>query len=104
MAGMMGQHWLQPDWDPGLTIAHLALSHLTAQGIEAAVLDVDRTLLPGRDVKLPEPVLAWLMDAKQRFSLCISSAITLPIAGSQRLPINSMSVSPQQRESPVVGP
>jgi predicted HAD superfamily phosphohydrolase YqeG len=47
MAGMMGQHWLQPDWDPGLTIAHLALSHLTAQGIEAAVLDVDRTLLPG---------------------------------------------------------
>jgi predicted HAD superfamily phosphohydrolase YqeG len=85
MAGMMGQHWLQPDWDPGLTIAHLALSHLTAQGIEAAVLDVDRTLLPGRDVKLPEPVLA-------------------PTAGSQRLPINSMSVSPQQRESPVGGP
>ena len=60
MAGMMGQHWLQPDWDPGLTIAHLALSHLTAQGIKAVVLDVDRTLLPGRDVKLPEPVLAWL--------------------------------------------
>ena len=73
MAGMMGQHWLQPDWDPGLTIAHLALSHLTAQGIEAVVLDVDRTLLPGRDVKLPEPVLAWLMDAKQRFSLHLFS-------------------------------
>lgn len=73
MAGMMGQHWLQPDWDPGQTIAHLALSHLTAQGIEAAVLDVDRTLLPGRDVTLPEPVRFWLMEAKQRFSLHLFS-------------------------------
>jgi hypothetical protein len=73
MAGMIGQHWLRPDWDPGLTIAHLELSHLTAQGIEAAVLDVDRTLLPGRDVIVPEPVRFWLMEAKERFSLHLFS-------------------------------
>jgi predicted HAD superfamily phosphohydrolase YqeG len=79
------------------------LSHLTAQGIEAVVLDVDRTLLPGRDVKLPEPVLAWLMDAKQRFSLHLFSN-NPPTAGLQRLPTSLMSVSPQQRESPGVGP
>ena len=33
MAGLTGQHWLQPDWDPGLTIAHLSLAHFTAWGL-----------------------------------------------------------------------
>ncbi|GIR75024.1 MAG: hypothetical protein CM15mP77_1810 [Synechococcus sp.] len=57
----------------GLTIAHLSLPHLLSQGLAAAVIDVDRTLLPGRDVTLPEPVLAWLMDAKRRLSLHLFS-------------------------------
>ena len=50
MAGLTAQHWLTPDWDPHLTIAQLSLPHLTAHGLNAAVIDVDRTLLPGRDV------------------------------------------------------
>ncbi len=53
---MNAKHPLQPDWAPGLTIAHLPLPHLTARNIQAAVLDVDRTLLPGRDVRLPDSV------------------------------------------------
>ena len=69
MAGVNVQHRLQPSWDPGLTIAHLSLPHLLSQGLSAAVIDVDRTLLPGRDVTLPEPVLAWLTDAKRLLSL-----------------------------------
>ena len=50
MAGLTAQHWLIPNWDSQLTIAQLSLPHLTAQGLKAAVIDVDRTLLPGRDV------------------------------------------------------
>ena len=73
MAGLTGQHWLKPDWDPGLTIAHLPLSHLTALGIKAAVLDVDRTLLPGRDITLPDPVRLWLEDAARSFRLHLLS-------------------------------
>ena len=41
MAGLKGQHWLIPDWDPRLTIAQLSLPHLTAHGLRAAVIDVD---------------------------------------------------------------
>ena len=73
MAGLTGQHWLQPDWDPGLTIAHLSLAHFTALGLKAAVLDVDRTLLPGRDVTLPDPVRVWLVDAGRRMKLHLFS-------------------------------
>ena len=58
MAGLTAQHWLTPDWDPHLTIAQLSLPHLTAHGLKAAVIDVDRTLLPGRDVTLPGPAVA----------------------------------------------
>ena len=81
MAGVSPQHRLQPSWDPGLTIAHLSLPHLLSQGLAAAVLDVDRTLLPGRDVTLPDPVLAWLTDAKRRRTC---SATTHPGCGLQR--------------------
>ena len=73
MAGVMQQHRLQPDWDPGLTIAHLSLPHLLSHGIGAAVLDVDRTLLPGRDVQLPDPVHVWLIDASRRLKLHLFS-------------------------------
>ena len=73
MAGLTGQHWLRPDWDPGLTIAHLSLAHFTACGVRAAVIDVDRTLLPGRDVTLPDPVRDWLVDAGRRLQLHLFS-------------------------------
>ena len=73
MARLTEQHWLRPDWDPGLTIAHLPLPHFTARGIQAAVLDVDRTLLPGRDINLPQPVRVWLEDAARRFQLHLFS-------------------------------
>ena len=70
---MNAKHPLQPDWAPGLTIAHLPLPHLTARNIRAAVLDVDRTLLPGRDVRLPDSVRTWLDDAQRRMQLYLFS-------------------------------
>ena len=73
MAGLTAQHWLIPDWDPHLTIAQLSLPHLTAHGLKAAVIDVDRTLLPGRDVTLPVPVRDWLVDAGRRLHLHLFS-------------------------------
>ena len=101
MAGMNSQHWLLPDWEPGLTIAHLP--HFTGLDIRALVIDVDRTLLPGKDVQLPEAVRVWLIDAQRRRS-CIFSAITLPEPGSLRWPISLVSASPAVRVSHVVVP
>mgnify|MGYP001193272054 CR=1 FL=1 len=73
MAGLTAQHWLIPDWDPNLTIAQLSLPHLTAHGLRAAVIDVDRTLLPGRDVTLPGSVRDWMVDAGRRLQLHLFS-------------------------------
>ena len=68
-----GTALVDPDWDPHLTIAQLSLPHLTAHGLKAAVIDVDRTLLPGRDVTLPGPVRDWLVDAGRRLQLHLFS-------------------------------
>jgi len=57
--------WLIPDWDPGLTLAHLPLEPLLGRGIRVLLLDVDRTLLPGRDVQLPTPMRRWAEDASR---------------------------------------
>ena len=61
----MQRHWLTPDWDPGLTLAHLPLEPLLGRGIRVLLLDVDRTLLPGRDVELPLPMRRWTEDASR---------------------------------------
>ena len=61
----MQRRWLIPDWDPGLTLAHLPLEPLLGRGIRVLLLDVDRTLLPGRDVQLPTPMRRWAVDASR---------------------------------------
>ena len=73
MAGVNGRHCLQPSWDPGQTIAQLSLPDLLSRGIRAAVIDVDRTLLSGRDVRLSVPVKAWMVDARQSMQLHLFS-------------------------------
>ena len=69
----MSQHWLKPNWDPGLTLPHLPIQHLLDQGMQALVLDVDRTLLPGRDIELPASVTAWVKEAQHHLSLHLFS-------------------------------
>ena len=73
MAGVSGRHCLQPSWDPGQTIAQLSLSDLLSRGIGAAVIDVDRTLLSGRNVRLSVPVKAWMVNARQSLQLHLFS-------------------------------
>ena len=69
----MRRDWLRPDWDPGLTLAHLPLEPLLGRGIKALLLDVDRTLLPGRDVALPASVLRWAQSAQRHTHLHLIS-------------------------------
>ena len=51
---------LVPDWLPGRTLAQLPLQHLLDHGIQALVLDVDRTLLPRRQAELSPTAEQWL--------------------------------------------
>ena len=69
----MHRHWLRPDWDPGLTLAHLPLEPLLGRGIRVMLLDVDRTLLPGRDVELPDAMQRWVNDASRHLHLHLIS-------------------------------
>ena len=70
---MRERHCLEPSWDPDQTIAQLPLAELLSRNIGAAVIDVDRTLLPGRDVQLPPPVKAWLEQAGRNLRLHLFS-------------------------------
>ena len=69
----MRRQWLQPDWDPGLTVVQLPFEHLLDRGITSLLLDVDRTLLPGHDVHLPDAVMGWASAAQRHLRLHLFS-------------------------------
>ena len=63
----MNQHWLNPDWEPGLSISSLPINHFLERGIKALVLDVDKTLLAGREIVLQQSVKEWVEEAHHHF-------------------------------------
>ena len=64
---------LRPNWLMDCTLAELPLEALQARGIQALVLDVDRTLLPRRQSLVPPLALGWLHEAKQQFAIHLFS-------------------------------
>jgi HAD superfamily phosphatase (TIGR01668 family) len=64
---------LRPDWLLDRTLAELPLQDLLDQGIQALVLDVDRTLLPRRQAELPPSALLWLREARTRMPIHLLS-------------------------------
>ena len=64
---------LRPNWLMDCTLAELPLEALQARGIQALVLDVDRTLLPRRQSLVPPLALGWLHEAKQQFPIHLFS-------------------------------
>ena len=61
----MKQHFLVPKWNPDLTIDKIPHEHLINLGTKALLLDVDKTLLPGKDTLLSSSVKAWVKEAKK---------------------------------------
>lgn len=64
---------LRPNWLLEQTLADLPLQQLLDQQIRALVLDVDRTLLPRRGSRLPEPARRWLQQAKSQLPIHLLS-------------------------------
>jgi len=64
---------LRPNWLMECTLAELPLEGLQERGIQALVLDVDRTLLPRRQSLVPPQALAWLEEAKQHLPIHLLS-------------------------------
>ena len=69
----MQKNWLEPDWQPGLSINNLPIKHFIDIGITAIVLDVDGTLLPRTEIVIHNSVLSWIKAAQNNFSLHLLS-------------------------------
>ncbi len=69
----MSHHWLIPDWEPGLSLPHLSHKHLLDREIKAIVLDVDRTILPGKDLILHDSIKEWVNKARKDLTLHLLS-------------------------------
>ena len=69
----MSHNWLKPDWEPGLTIQLLPLQHFLENNIQALIIDVDGTLLPGREQLLSNTVRSWVNDAKGKLVIYLLS-------------------------------
>ena len=69
----MNHHWLQADWEPGLSITHLPHQHFLEREIKALILDVERTLLPGKEVILLKSVKDWVKEARRNLIIHLLS-------------------------------
>ena len=69
----MSQHWLNPDWIPNLCLPNISIDHLKNIGIKALVIDVDKTLLHDREVRLHDSVKNWIYEAKSLQTLHLLS-------------------------------
>ena len=61
----MSQHWLKPDWEPGLILPQIPIQHFIERNVQALVLDVDGTLITGREVVIHKHVSDWVKNAKK---------------------------------------
>ena len=73
LASLFRTELLRPNLVTPGTLVDLSLDHLADQGIEALILDVDRTILPRRYPQLPPLVEVWLRDAARRFPVHLLS-------------------------------
>lgn len=69
----MSQNWLKPDWDPGLCISQIPIKHFHNNGIRALFIDVDKTLLHGKNTEVHSSVIAWIKEAKKDLLLHLVS-------------------------------
>ncbi len=69
----MSQSWLKPNWEPGLCLPSIPLTHFQEKGIKAIILDVDGTLLHGKKIDLHDSVKSWVTKANHQLSLHLLS-------------------------------
>ncbi len=69
----MRTHWLKPDWEPGMSLPNLPHQHFLEKNLKAIILDVDKTLLAGRQLVLHKSVIDWVTMAQADLKLYIIS-------------------------------
>ena len=97
----MSHYWLRPNWEPGATLPQLPIQHFLDKGIKGLILDVDRTILPGKEILLPESVYDWIEKAKSllKLNLCSnnpSKTRVSAVAGKLNLPFTFNAAKPRK--------
>ncbi|HRD41587.1 MAG TPA: YqeG family HAD IIIA-type phosphatase [Prochlorococcaceae cyanobacterium AMR_MDS_5431] len=67
------QSLLQPDWNLCETLPELPIEELYKRHLKALILDVDCTLIPHSESRLPYVMESWLRDAKNYFVIHLFS-------------------------------
>ncbi len=70
---MINPKWLKPDWEPSLNITNIPIDYFSDIGIELLILDVDGTLLSGREAIISETVRNWIKNAKEKLMIHLFS-------------------------------
>tara|TARA_B100000700_G_C15039654_1_gene854671 strand:+ start:1403 stop:1906 length:504 start_codon:yes stop_codon:yes gene_type:complete len=61
--------YLKPDWEPNSCLASIEINKLINKDIKALILDVDGTILSGKDIKVHSPTLNWIKEAKKSMKI-----------------------------------
>jgi len=67
------KHWLEPDWDSKLNIINIPHDHFLKRNIKVLILDVDKTILEGKDIVVTNKVKDWVSQAKLEMKLHLLS-------------------------------
>tara|TARA_Y100001968_G_scaffold313156_1_gene337055 strand:- start:21349 stop:21855 length:507 start_codon:yes stop_codon:yes gene_type:complete len=69
----MKNNLLKPTWDSNQAIHNIQIKDLINRNIKGLILDVDGTLLPGKDVELHESVKVWISNAQKHLLVYLLS-------------------------------
>ena len=69
----MINHWLMPKWEPGVSLPNIPHQQLHDRGIKGMVLDVDRTIVAGKKIVLPNSVIEWIKESKKKIQIQLLS-------------------------------
>ena len=70
---MMNNCLLKPNWEPALSIPYIPIDHLIKRNINALIIDVDKTLIHGKEIIILDCVREWIFNAQKHFRLHLLS-------------------------------
>ncbi len=69
----MSQNWLTPDWEPGLALPSLPIQHFLEIQTKVLFLDVDGTILSGKEINIHQSVREWVTESKKHLQVHLLS-------------------------------
>ncbi|ABX08903.1 YqeG family HAD IIIA-type phosphatase [Prochlorococcus marinus] len=69
----MVNYWPKPNWNSEIIITRISPKEISDRDIKVLLLDVDGTLIGGKETKIDQSVIDWVDEAKKYFHLHLVS-------------------------------